>query len=197
MRPSCGAAGRIDRGSRTLTTPPALTEAAGLVLRPLTPADADACVAAARESAASVGRWMDWCHAGYTAAEALAWIELTACGNAEGAMLELGVFDAETGLLLGGAGLNQFNRKHSFCNLGYWVRASRQRRGVATRAAAALARHAFERMAFTRVEIVAAQGNDASHAVARRIGAQFECVARNRLVLHGRPVAAAVYSLVP
>ena len=44
---------------------------------------------------------------------------------------------------------------------------------------------------------MAVETNLASRAVAERIGAQFECIARNRLILRGRPVAAAVYSLVP
>jgi hypothetical protein len=33
--------------------------------------------------------------------------------------------------------------------------------------------------------------------VAEKVGAQFECIARNRLVIHGVPVAAAVHSFVP
>ena len=46
-------------------------------------------------------------------------------------------------------------------------------------------------------EIVVAVGNHASEGVARRAGAQWECVARNRLQLHGAAVPASVFSLVP
>ncbi|TAN54527.1 MAG: N-acetyltransferase, partial [Betaproteobacteria bacterium] len=50
---------------------------------------------------------------------------------------------------------------------------------------------------FTRLEIVAPVDNQPSRGVAEKAGAVFECIARNRVVLHGRPLAAAVYSLIP
>ncbi len=40
-------------------------------------------------------------------------------------------------------------------------------------------------------------GNTASEAVAIAAGATFECRARNRLFLHGQPLDAHIYSLVP
>ena len=46
-------------------------------------------------------------------------------------------------------------------------------------------------------EIVAAMDNVASRRVAFCTGATLECVARNHLLLHGVPIAAAVHSLVP
>jgi len=39
--------------------------------------------------------------------------------------------------------------------------------------------------------------NRASRRVAEALGARFEGIARNRLVVHGRPTDAAVYALVP
>jgi RimJ/RimL family protein N-acetyltransferase len=61
----------------------------------------------------------------------------------------------------------------------------------------ALAEHAFTEIQLHRVEIVTAVGNEASARVARKAGARFECIARNKLYLHGSPVAANVFSLVP
>jgi RimJ/RimL family protein N-acetyltransferase len=98
---------------------------------------------------------------------------------------------------MGGAGLNQMNPMHAFCNLGYWVRGSAQRQGAATAVTAALARYAFEQLQQSRVEIVIADGNLASLAVARKAGAVHECLARNRLQLHGGPIDAHVFSLIP
>lgn len=169
----------------------------GLVLRPYEWQDAEPFAEAARESALTVGRWMSWCHEAFSADDARAWISACEAVRADGASHECGIFDEATGAFLGGAGLNHFNTDHNFCNLGYWVRQSAQGRGIATRAATALARFGFEHLRLTRIEIVAAEGNDASSAVARKLGASFECVARQRLVVHGRPVAARVYSLVP
>ena len=97
----------------------------------------------------------------------------------------------------GGVGINQINRAYNFGNLGFWVRASRVRNGVAISAARLAARFAFRELALTRVELVALVDNLASRRVAEKLGATFECAARNRLVHNGVPFAAAMYSLVP
>jgi len=167
-----------------------------LVLRPFESDDAEAFAEAARESAETVGRWMPWCHAGYTADEARRWFDMCAQGLAQRTSFEFGMFTEDSREFLGGAGLNHFNLDHNFCNLGYWVRQSRQRQGIAPRAARALANFGFETLGLTRIEIVVAVGNEPSEAVARKLGASFECVARNRLVIR-EPVAASVYSMVP
>lgn len=167
-----------------------------LVLRPLTAADTDVFVAAVRESVVSVGRWMDWCHADYSAEEALQWIARCTAMREEGIAFEFGIFSAG-GEFLGGAGLNQFDVQNNFCNLGYWVRESRQRQGIASLAAGMLAGYGLDELGLTRIEIVVAEGNEPSAAVARKIGAMYEGRARNRLIVAGQPVAAAVFSLIP
>jgi RimJ/RimL family protein N-acetyltransferase len=140
---------------------------------------------------------MPWCHDSYTADEARQWFTLSSQALADRSAFEMGIFCAQSAEFLGGVGLNQFNRLHNFCNLGFWVRESGQRQGIATRAARTLAEFGFRELGVTRIEIVAAEGNAASNGVAKKLGAQFECVARNRLILQGEPVAACVYSLIP
>jgi RimJ/RimL family protein N-acetyltransferase len=171
--------------------------AEAFILRPLVPDDAPAMAAAVRESIASLGPWMPWAHAAYDDVDALAWIAFCDAARADGSAHEFGIFEPDGQHYVGAAGLNQFNRLHGFCNLGYWVRTSAQGRGAAQAAIRALSRHAFERLGQSRVEIVVADGNLASLGVARKAGAVHECVARNRLNLHGRPVAAHVLSIVP
>lgn len=58
-------------------------------------------------------------------------------------------------------------------------------------------RFAVDDAKFQRVEIAAAVDNVASRRVAVCAGAALECVTRDRLLLHGGPIAAAVHSLVP
>jgi RimJ/RimL family protein N-acetyltransferase len=169
----------------------------GLLLRPFEATDAAAFSLAVKESVASVGHWMPWCHAHYTEAEALAWFRLTWQARANASADEFGIFAEADGCFLGGAGLNQINHQHGFCNLGYWVRQSMQRKGVALTSVRALSAYAFSTLHLHRVEIVVAQGNAPSAGVARKAGAEFECIARNRLLRRGEPVAAEVYSLVP
>lgn len=170
---------------------------ADLCLRPFHTSDVPAFVEAVRESHLTASRWMNWCHGDYSRDEAEAWFALADKNLRERLAYELGIFTLDGKTLLGGVGLNQFNREHNFCNLGYWVRKSRQGQGVATRAARALAEFGFRELKLARIEIVVVQGNAPSQRVALKVGATFECVARNRLVVAGHSYAAAVYSLIP
>jgi RimJ/RimL family protein N-acetyltransferase len=167
-----------------------------LCLRPYGDGHAAQLHAAARESVATVGRWMPWCHEGYREEDSVAWVNRSRLAWANGEEFSFAVFD-RAGRYVGGAGINQIHPEHNWANLGYWVRESRQGEGLAVEATVAVARFAFESLGLTRVEIVAAEGNRPSRRVAEKAGATFEGLARNRLVIGGVPVVAAVHSLVP
>lgn len=165
------------------------------VLRPYQAGDAAEMSAAVRESMQTVGRWMSWAKPDFSAYDALCWFEYCSQARAAGSAHEFGIFAAD-GSFVGGCGLNQFNSLNKFCNLGYWIRESRQREGAATAAVWALRDLGLRSLAQARIEIVVAEGNTPSVAVARKAGATYECLARNRLQLHGNPVAAHVFSMV-
>jgi RimJ/RimL family protein N-acetyltransferase len=167
-----------------------------ILLRPYRIEDADNVFAASIESVDTVGRWMPWCHAEYTKSESIAWIEKSLAMWQSGEACEFAAFDA-TNQYIGGAGLNQFDTVNNFANLGYWIRQSRQRQGLAAGVVAILAKFGFKTLGLTRIELVVATENVASRKVAEKTGAQFECVARNRLLIRGVPLGAAIYSFVP
>lgn len=172
-------------------------EHSGILIRPLTPADRLSLFAAVRESIAMLGRWMPWCHPDYALNETDQWIALCQGNWHSGTDREFGIFDAASGDLLGGVGLNQINRVSHFGNLGYWVRSSRTGKGVASIAATLAARFGFGELDLARLEIVACLDNVASRRVAEKVGGQFEGIARSRLQLKGEARDAAVYSLLP
>ena len=178
------------------TLPPVELSSERITMRPYCAGDAGALFAAATESVATVGRWMPWCHAGYRPSDSAAWVEKCAAAWESGEEFSFALFDT-SGRYVGGAGLNHFNRVHNLANLGYWIRQSRQGAGLAVEATSLLAHYGFTALKLTRIEIVAAADNTASRRVAEKAGAQFECLARNRLVIHDVPIVAAVYSLVP
>lgn len=169
----------------------------GLCVRPLLPADAPALAEAALESIATVGVWLPWCDASFTLAEAEEWVRICAAERADGSAHSMGIFDAADGAYLGGVGINHINRVHDFANLGFWVRQSRQGEGIAPRAVWLMAAYGFEKLALTRLEIVAAEQNAGSRKVAERAGARFEGILHNRVVIRGVALPAAMYSLLP
>lgn len=170
--------------------------APGICLRAYEADDADMFAAVVRESVETIGRWMSWCHADFNSDHARDWFAACDKGRDEGSAYEFGIFSEDGKELLGGAGLNMISKLHNYCNLGYWIRQSEQGKGIATRATVLLADVGFKELGFNRIEIVAAEGNVNSIAVAKKVGAQLECMARNRLVVGGVPVTAAVHSLL-
>ena len=164
-------------------------------IRTYAPEDAEALWEATRESVGEVSRWLPWCHAEYSMAEAIDWIRSRGPLTAERREYTFAILGSD-GRFLGGCGLNQINRIHRFANLGYWVRTSATRHGVATEAVRQVAEFAFGNTDLVRLEIVCAVGNDPSQRVAERAGAVREGVLRHRLLLHGQPVDAVMYSLV-
>lgn len=166
-------------------------------IRPYEAADARALYEAARESVAEVHPWLAWCHPDYTLAEAVEWARSRAELAARHPVQEYNfVILGPDGRFLGGCGLNQLNAIHRYANLGYWVRTSAAGRGVATEAARQLAAFAFANTDLVRLEIVCAVGNERSQRVAERAGASREGLLRHRLILHGRPVDAVMFSLI-
>src|SRR5438132_390407 len=83
----------------------------------------------------------------------------------------------------GGCGINQRIRKDRMANLGYWVRTSATRRGIATAAVRLATEYAFEHTDLLRLEIVVAITNIASRRVAEKVGAVREGIAHDRIFL--------------
>ncbi len=164
-------------------------------IRPYRVGDAAALFDAASESVDEVYPWLEWCHPGYTLAEAEVWTGSCERLFAEGVEYNFAIVDG-SGAFLGGCGLNQINRAHRLANLGYWVRSSRAGRGVAAAATRLLADFAFTRTELVRLEILCAVGNRRSQRAAEKSGAIREGVLHDRLFFHGAPHDAVIYAVL-
>ena len=154
-------------------------------------------VEAVRESEKTVGMWMPWCSKTYSEAEAHQWF--TDCKNniINKSAYDIGIFLANSDRCVGGVSINQINHQNKIGNIGYWVRESYQNQGIASSAVELIKNFGFNSLGLSRLEIVILEDNVISRKVAEKLDAQLECVAANRLVHDGKPMAAAVYSLVP
>jgi len=166
-------------------------------VRRLLATDAPSFYAAVRESIDELTYWMPWCTKDYAMSDAEAWMQTASEMWASGAEYHLGIFDAATGAVVGGTGVNHINRAYRIGNIGYWVSSNRTGQGIARFAAHQSAVLGFGELGLTRLEIVVLTNNTASQRVAEAVGARFECEARNRLYFQGAPHSAYVYSLVP
>jgi RimJ/RimL family protein N-acetyltransferase len=147
-----------------MTVPPPL------LLRPWRASDAPALRAAIDESLDALRPWMSWAPEEPTTLDVLAErLSRYAREFAEGSRWRYAVVHAETRVLLGGASLHPYPGPGAL-EVGYWVRTSWLRRKVASAAAAALARHAFDAHGVERAEIWCDTENHASAHVARGLG---------------------------
>jgi RimJ/RimL family protein N-acetyltransferase len=91
-----------------------------------------------------------------------------------------GIFTHDEEAVLGGSGLHSRVGADAF-EIGYWLRAGRTGEGLATEAAAALARIGIELCGADRIEIRVDPSNERSAAVPRRLGFRQEAILRRRL----------------
>ncbi len=163
-------------------------------IRPYQESDASLLYAASVESMKEVGPWLPWCHPDYQLVESEVWIRSQVEAFKAGTEFQFAVETSE-GAYLGGCGLNQISKIHQFANLGYWIRSTATRRGVASEAVRLLADWAFAETSLVRLELVVAEGNRASQRVAEKAGATREGHLRKRLHLDGVWHDAAVFSI--
>ena len=165
-----------------------------IALRPFHLQDAIAFTAAVNQSVSSLQPWLVWAHEGYRLDEAESWINFTHQQRHKGVAEEFAIVDGNDHLL-GGAGIRFAQQPGEFSALGYWVRKDAQSKGVATRAVAKLVEMGFNLPHIDVIEIVAAEDNHASRAVALRSGFQFVEYCYGLIVLDSGPVNAAIYHL--
>jgi ribosomal-protein-serine acetyltransferase len=166
-----------------------------IVLRPYRLEDARALYQAVRESLKDLSPWMSWATDAYNEWTAREYISISRARWEERTLFAFAITRREE--IMGGCTLSSIHPVYHFCNVGYWVRSSRSGRGIAGRAAKLAARFGFEQMGLIRAEIVIAVGNTASMRVAEKIGAHYEGILRNRMVIGESIRDAHMYSLLP
>jgi ribosomal-protein-serine acetyltransferase len=168
-----------------------------VILRPFRMEDAAQLYEAVHESLAELKPWMSWAHDGYSIDEVNSFIKMNRAGWEERMQYGFAIIDAENGDVLGSCGLNHLHPVYHLCNLGYWVRTTRHGKGIAGRSAKLAARYGFEHGGIIRAEVVMAVGNEKSRRVAEKIGAHYEGILLNRMVVGKAIYDAHMYSIVP
>ena len=92
-----------------------------------------------------------------------------------------GIFSPDEAQVLGGTGLHARVGAGGL-EIGYWVRASSTRQGIASESSAAVTRAGFEVCGADRIEIRVEPRNEASLGVPRKLGFLEEATLRRRLV---------------
>lgn len=178
-------------------TPPYRILTERLCIRCWAPTDAPLLQDAVETSLAHLQPWMPWAHD--EPRPCAARVELLR--GFRGAFdldrdYVYGLLDRDEREVVGGSGLHTRVGEGAL-EIGYWIRASRVGKGLATEATAALARVAFAVCGVDRVEIHVDPANEASLWIPRRLGFAEEATLRRRLPpgRAGAPRDAVVFTL--
>jgi RimJ/RimL family protein N-acetyltransferase len=177
-----------------VTTPPYRIVTERLVLRCWDPQDAPLLKEAVDSSLDELRRWMPWAkHEPQTLAEKVVLLRRFRGRFDLGEDFTYGIFSRDETAVVGGTGLHPRVGQDAF-EIGYWIRTSRVGAGLATEAAAALTRVAFELCGVDRVEIRVDPENERSRAIPVRLGFGEEARLRRRL-RYPEPRVVLVYTL--
>lgn len=168
-----------------------------LVLRCWEPRDAPLLKQALDSSLDHLRPWMPWARREpQTLEEKVSLLRTFRAKFDLGEDFGFGIFAADEAEVIGGMHLHTRVGPDAF-EIGYWIRKSRVGAGLATEAAAALTRAAFEICRVDRVEIRVEPANTPSMAVPRKLGFSEEARLRRRLPADegGEPRDAVVFVL--
>jgi ribosomal-protein-serine acetyltransferase len=177
-----------------VTAQPDFVLHAGYALRELDEADAAELHALIERNRPRLAMWMHWAQR-QTVRDTAAFIDRAAEKERQRRAFHRCIVAG--GGIVGVVGFSTIDELNRAGAIGYWLDSRHEGQGVMTAAVAALADHAFEHLQLNRVEIRADVQNEASRAIAERLGFQLEGVARQAYrVVGDRYSDDAVYSML-
>jgi RimJ/RimL family protein N-acetyltransferase len=168
-----------------------------LVVRCYEPADAPLLKEAVDSSLDHLRPWMPWAHAEPQALEEKVELLRNFRGQFDlGQNFVYGLFSRDESQQVGGSGFHLRVGDDAF-EIGYWIRASEEGKGLVTESTAALTRVGFEVCEVDRIEIHVEPENERSARIPQRLGYVEEARLRRRLYAApgGEPRDTIVFSM--
>ena len=145
-----------------------------LQLRPLVMQEARELLLVVMASRESLGRYMSWPREMVELDHARRFVKVGREQWLAGRTVRLGVFERESGALVGNVELDGVDSRRRQAELGYWVRSDREGNGYAGEAARSMLRYAFDTLRMHKVRADVAVGNSASARVLEKLGFALE-----------------------
>jgi ribosomal-protein-serine acetyltransferase len=155
---------------------------------------AEESTALIRENLAHLGEWLPWATEDYSTEQTLEFIRRNVKNFAENQGFSAQI--VFRGRVAGNVGFNRMDWANRQTEIGYWLGASFQGRGLMTKACRAFVSYAFEELKLNRVEISCAAANARSRAIPERLGFTQEGVLRQAGIARGHFHDLIVYSML-
>ncbi|CAA9460612.1 MAG: Acetyltransferase, GNAT family [uncultured Rubrobacteraceae bacterium] len=164
-----------------------------LILRKMTPGDADAVFAYASDP--EVTRYVIW-DAHRTIEDSRAFLDLTIRGYESGADPAWGIVYKGDHRFVGTCGFTSLEAEHARAEIGYVISREYRGRGLAPEAVRAMIRFGFERMDLNRIEARCIAENTASARVMRKAGMTHEGTLHQREFIKGSYRDMELYAIL-
>lgn len=165
-----------------------------VALRPPTVADAPTLFALVDGNRGHLRAWLPWLDGCRSEADQAAFlagvVERGQSGRGAVWLIEA------SGSVCGICGFNWIEPFNRVCEVGYWLSASHQGRGIVTACVGRIVRHAFDDLGLNRITIPVAIGNRRSRAIPERLGFQAEGVLRQAEWLYDWFVDHVLYARI-
>jgi ribosomal-protein-serine acetyltransferase len=161
-------------------------------LRILRKEDARELFAVTEANRAHLRAWLPWVDVVRAEADTLSFIEATIAQRQASRGPTFAILT--DGAIAGIVGFRPIDRVNRVGEIGYWLAAAAQGRGIMTRCCRFLVRYGFLTLDLNRVEIAVAVDNTRSRAIPERLGFTLEGVLRAREHLDGTYLDHAMYS---
>lgn len=165
-----------------------------IILREFEASDVDAVFAVAVKNRDHLKKWVHWMKPDYSLESARAFIAASNAGWAERKSLPLGIFRNES--FIGGTGFTSFDWAARKTEIGYWISADEEGKGIVSACCRRLIDFAFIDLELNRIEIRCAAGNTRSSGIPKRLGFVREGVLRQSEVRDGRLQDYEIYGLL-
>lgn len=143
---------------------------------------------------AHLRQWLPWVDEEVSASDARDYIRKMRERFAAFTGMALGIW--YRGRIVGAVGLVNIDLHSRWAEIGYWMDAQSQGRGIITRACRALIDYAFDDLKLNRVVIRCADGNHKSRAIPERLGFKQEGQLRQTIKLYDRFWDAIYYGML-
>ena len=139
-------------------------------------------------------RWLPWLDRNKTPEDSLRFVEGCRDRYVNREALEAGLFS--TNKLVGMIGFNTIDWTARRSEIGYWIDAEHQGKGLITQGCRTLIDHGFNELDLNRIEIRCATGNNRSRAIPERIGFTCEGIMRQTEWLYDHFEDHCLYALL-
>ncbi|HLI09055.1 MAG TPA: GNAT family protein [Ktedonobacteraceae bacterium] len=139
-------------------------------------------------------RWMGWIDTITSVKDIRSFIWHSQARQSQNNGFNAGIF--YQGKIVGVIGFHFIDHEDHKTEIGYWLAASAQGKGLMTRACRTMVDYAFQELRLNRVEIQVATGNARSRAIPERLGFTQEGVLRDDAWLRDHFVDHVVYGML-